>query len=89
MFGTPQIEVKARLAADGSVTAKAIGSCSYGDRTATVDVEITDPEVLTAIGEVLATAVDDADDLKQNATSAAAECLVVATKKSEKVFTGE
>lgn len=87
MFGTPQIEIKARLYADGLVTARAIGSCAYGNRTASVDLEITDEKTLAAIGGVLKKALttDEAAELRQGATSAAAESLVVATKKGEKV----
>lgn len=86
MFGTPSIEIKARLDAEGNVTAKAVGRCSYGERFATVDADITDEKVLEAIGKALTKAADTAEaDLAQAATSAAAESLVVATKKGEKV----
>lgn len=86
MFGTPTIEIKARLDAEGNVTAKAVGRCSYGERYATVDAEITDTATLEAIGKALSKALKtDEADLRQLATSAAAECLVVATKKGETV----
>jgi hypothetical protein len=86
MFGTPTIEIKARLDAEGNVTAKAVGRCSYGDRFATVDADITDEAVLEAFGKAFAKALKSPEaDLRQAATSAAAECLVIATKKGETV----
>ena len=86
MFGTPTIEIKARLDAEGNVTAKAVGRCSYGSRSATVDADITDEAVLETIGKALTKALKTPEaDLRQLATASAAECLVVATKKGETV----
>ncbi len=87
MFGTPTIEIKARLDAEGNVTAKAIGRCSYGDRFATVDADITDEKTLEAIGKALSKALTnvEAENLKDAALDGASECRNVARKKGETV----
>lgn len=86
MFGTTQYAVKATLDTEGNVTARVVGSCTYGERTASVVSDITDEKTLAAIGSALKKGIADVrDDLNQQATSAAAESLVVATKKGEKV----
>lgn len=86
MFGETNFKVNATLHADGEVTAKVQASCAYGERTASVTQDVEDEKLLASIGNVLKKAIGDArEGLIQQATSAAAEALVVATKKGEKV----
>lgn len=57
MIGRTEIQVTARLDADGKVSAKVTGVCPYGTgdatRTASASVDITDKDALDAIGKVL------------------------------------
>lgn len=86
MIGNTEFTVSARLDADGEVSAKVTGSCAYGNRTASVSADVTDKKLLSELGKSMKKAVTDArEELNQEATSAAAQSLVVATNKGEKL----
>lgn len=85
MIGTAQTSVKATLDAEGNVRAKAIATCTYGERTTTVDAEITDEAALDGIGKALKKAAKSVEGLEQQATADACKALVVATDKGETV----
>lgn len=87
MIGTTEFTVKATLSGDGGVSAKVVATCPYGQRSATVDSPVTDEQVLAGIEKAMKKAVagDLREDLNQQATAAAAEAVVVATRKGEKI----
>jgi hypothetical protein len=85
MIGTTTFKATARFD-EGEVKISVTGSCPYGKRTATVTVEVDDEKLLSQIGSLLDKAVRSVrEDLNQQATAAAAKCLVVATDMKEKV----
>jgi len=86
MIGKTEFSVTARLNADGEASLRVTGSCPYGERTASVSIDITEEKILKSLASVLGKVVAGVrDELNQEATSAAAEALVCATRRGEKI----
>lgn len=85
MIGTTTFKATARFD-EGEVKISVTGVCPYGKRSASVSVEIEDEKLLAQIGGLMEKAIRSVrEDLNQQATAAAAKCLVVATDMKEKV----
>lgn len=89
MIGQTEYQVTARLGTDGEPSVKVAGICAYGDRTASVSVDITDEKVLASVGAAMKKAIRDVrEQLNQEATAAAYKSLVVATDRGETLGSG-
>lgn len=83
MFGETTFKVTARFE-NGEPKLKVTAFTGYGQRQASVDRDIDDEKLVGQFAKVAEKAIElVADDLKQESVAAAAECLIVATKKKE------
>jgi hypothetical protein len=85
MLGQTKFQVTARF--DGEKpSVKVTAICEYGDRSAAVDVAITDEKVLSQIAAACRQAIKEKrQELTAQAQVAAAEAMVVAAKKGEQI----
>jgi microcystin degradation protein MlrC len=85
MLGQTRYQVTAR--SDGAeAKLKVTAVCEYGDRSVSVDAEITDEKLLSQIANAAKQAIKDKrDELGTQAQLHAAEAMVVAAKKGEKI----
>lgn len=67
-------------------TIKVTGQCSYGRRASSTTVDVTDAKIIKEASAVCAKALKAVeDDLAGKARAGAAESLVVASRKGEKI----
>lgn len=86
MIGETRFQVNARLDGDGEPAITVVALCDYGSRTAAVTQDVTDEKLLSQVKAIFEKAIRQTrDELHGQATAAAAESFVVATRKGEQL----
>lgn len=86
MIGETSFFATARFE-DGEPKIKVTAVTPYGNRSASVDVEVTDEKLLSKLGSVMAAAIKSVrGDLQHRSVTEAARAAVVAGDKGESIY---